>query len=447
MRFIFKILILIFINLTFNAYADINKFRKEMEPALQSFKQKDYSSAFDIILPLSQSGNPIATHYLGIMSYFGLHVKKNLDLAASAFRVASKDGKEGGYVDSMYWLARNFYLIPESKYYNLREGYKLLINCEMAGHPEGTFHKALQMIKRIDKSQNPELFLDKITTTLNKAIKLGVEQAKFFSYVVEREQIQRGFRDSYTTIDFLKEFSSKQNQSQAHAAYELAILYKNGKYIEKNLSEYMRLLQVAVDEGNNPDAAYYLGKAYLLGMNGDPDYSSAKFYLEYAKKNKIKAAEIELKILEREKKEELALNSYEPKDDWYENFLIMQSFATRKTVTRNNTSSSTSTNFDSLRENLPIKSSRMTTYRRTGNSIWGSDGSSFRITGNNIRSSNGTNYRITGNNIRGSDGTSYRITGNSIRSSDGTRYRITGNSIRGSDGTRCRTTGKTTRCY
>ena len=32
----------------------------------------------------------------------------------------------------------------------------------MAGHPEGTFHKALQMIKRIDKSQNPEFNIEKV---------------------------------------------------------------------------------------------------------------------------------------------------------------------------------------------------------------------------------------------------------------------------------------------
>lgn len=443
-----KFLVTIFLTffLSFQVKADLKKFNQEMLPVLKDFKAKNYEAAFDQLIPLHESGNVIATHYMGIMFLNGLYVDKNLDAAAAAFDSAAKDAKEGGYIDSLFMLARNFYSNPDSKYYNFRKGYQYYLILEEVGHPLGTFNLGVNALIMLKKHKDPKFVLDRSEKALKKAIALGVSDAKWVLYIVEKEKLKRGYINKLSTVKYLQELASKKSDIQAQVAYELAWVYKKGVHLTKNLSEYVKYLQIAFDVGKNPNAAYDLGEVYLLGMINDPDYSAAEFYFEYAKKNNVKGSDLALNRVKLRASEEAKLDTYETDDSWFQNFIAMQSFESTINIPTSNNDYQ-KPDYSALNKKLPITSNRMKTYRRTGNTIWGSDGTSFRITGKNIRSSNGVNYRITGNNITGSNGTSYRITGNNIRSSNGTSYRITGNSIRGSDGSRCRTTGMTTRCY
>ena len=440
------VLIFLLVFLSLQANADFKKFNEEMVPVLKDFNEKKYELAFDQILPLHEAGNVFATHYLGVMFLHGLYVEKDLDAAAAYFDFAAKDAKAGGNIDSLYMLARNFYSNPDSKYYNFRKGYKYYLILEKVEHPLGTFNLGVNTLILLKNHKDPKYILDFSERALQKAVKLGVPDAKFVLYMVEKEKLKRGYINKLSTIEYLKELASKKSDIQAQVAYELAWIYKRGVHVAKNLSEYVKLLQVAFDVGKNPEAAYDLGEAFLLGMVDDPDYSSAEFYFEYAKLNNVKGSDLALKRVKIRAAEEAKLDTYETDDSWFQNFIAMQSFESSINIPIANNDYQ-KPDYSSLNEKLPITSTRMKTYRRTGNTIWGSDGTSFRITGNNIRSSNGINYRITGKNITGSNGSSYRLTGKNIRSSNGTNYRITGNSIRGSDGTRCRTTGRTTRCY
>ena len=75
-----------------------------------------------------------------------------------------------------------------------------------------------------------------------------------------------------------------------------------------------------------------------------------------------------------------------------------------------------------------------TSYTKTGNTWYGSNGNSYTKTGSTVYGSNGTNYTKTGNTVYSSNGTSYTKTGNTVYSSDGRTFTKTGNTVYSSDG-------------
>ena len=420
----------------------------QIQPGVDSFRNENFDQAFDVFLAARETGNPIAAHYLGLMSYYGLGMKQDREIAIQLFYEASKNGEEGGYPEAAYWLARVAYLDPESKYYNFKEGLTLLILLKENGHPEGAFQHGVQLIAKLEGAANPQKLLEYAQDSFLKASSLGKHEAKFFVFLVEREQIERGLRTRFSNsaIDYLTKAATVENETQGEAAFELALLYKDNNVLPENLTKYVEYLEVAVGAGNKR-AAIPLGRAYMIGMLGDPDYGSARFYFEFAQKEQVKGAEFELQRLANNEKEEAEIAAFEPPEDWYLQFLASQTYSSSFGSRNTRTTSPSTSSFESFSESYSSNDSQMFSFRRTGNTIRSSSGVRYRQTGNTIRGSDGSRFTISGNSIRSSNGTRYRMTGNSIRGSDGTSYRFTGNTIRGSDGTRCRTTGNTTRCY
>ena len=299
-------------------------------------------------------------------------------------------------------------------------------------HKNGTFYHGIMQFKNFELAPNQAQALARTRQSFEKAEALGKIDSKFFLYLIEREEINIGQRSNYTTIKKLIEAAEIQNDSQAMAAFTLALLYKKGVALPKDLEKYMLHLRVSADLGL-ANAALLLGKALSIGVLSDPDYEEARFYLELAQKKEMKGADFLLSQLETQEKREQAAESYQAPKFWQEHLWAAQAFSglPSSDIEKDEASSDIFSSGE-WRSNKVVDLPTMVRSRRTGKNIYGSDGS---------------RYRIRGDTIRSSDGTRFKVKGDSIRASNGVRYKIRGKTIRGSDGTRCRISGKYTRCY
>ena len=420
----------------------------DAEPARLLMASQDYEKAYEKLVPLFQNDNVVATHYLGLMSYFGLYVEKNSDLAAQLFFTAAKNGEVGGHVEAAYWLARNFYLNPDSKYFNEKEGLRLLYGVELSGHVEGAFFNGLYSMQKSSTSENSKTFGKFAIDSFKVAFSGGKYEAAVLWYIMEKDLFNYEPNDQYTSLEALEKAANNSHELQAEAAYELALLFKAGELFPKSYSEYVNYLKIAADLGDEK-AAYFLGKAYIDGVVGDPDYDEAKFYTQFALDNAANDeqlkfwSETQLRKIEIKQKQEQAITNFEEPRDHFLEMLAMKQFLLSK---QNNSPSKKIDIFEPPTNTFGDAKNSITTFEFSSNAF-ASSGTTYRRRGDKIRGSNGINYSIDGDTMRGSDGTRFKFSNNRMRSSDGTNYRFVGKNIYGSDGSRCRITGRTTRCY
>jgi TPR repeat protein len=404
------------------------------ERTLRLLQEEKYEQAFNAALLMHNDGNLRGMYILGLMYYHGWGVEQNHETAARAFYTASKDGQDGGVPDAAYYLARSFYLDPESKYYNFQAGLRLLLTLKENGHKDGTFYHGVVLLSRESKADEPEKIIDWARESFTKASALGKVEADFFLFIIERDEINAGKRTSFRTIGNLEKAANNKNDVQHMAALELALLHKKGEHVAQDMNLYVEYLRKSADL-ENTRAALFLGRALSIGVTKDPDYDEARFYLEFAEKHGEKGAKHALKQLTQQESAERAVTAYTPPDDWFEHFLVAQAHSSLPSdEVYKEKNIGTSFSFDGWSKAAITTSSKIIRFDRIGNSIRGSDGS---------------RYQIRGDSIRGSDGTRYKLMeqGDTIRASNGVRYKIRGNTIRGSDGTRCRMSGRTTRCF
>lgn len=245
-----------------------------------------------------------------------------------------------------------------------------------------------------------------------------------------------------------KEFTKKSQQ--ARSARTLAIIYREGKLVERNDEQYRHYLEIGA-KLDEPQSLFLLGKAYMNGVGGDVNEAKAKRNLIQARdlaeihapQPLLLIATLSQGLLDNFGKRasiEEEFNNFKPPVSWFENFVAAQAY-----------SRSIQSNDDFVEQNgiYTANKSRknISTYTYSGNTIRSADGTRWNITGDTIRGSNGQTYRRTGSTIRSSDGTRYTLSGNTMRGSDGTRYTFSGNSVRSSNGVRCKRVGSRVRCY
>ena len=431
-----------------SASSDYEAQKLEAESARLHIANGEYEKAYKELLPLFDKENVVAIHYLGVMKYFGLHVIKDLDIAARLFFTASKNGEEGGNIESAYWLARNFYLNPNSPHFNESEGIRLIYGVELSGHIEGAFFNGNYTMNKLSSAKDKEKLIKFAIQSFDIAYRGGKLEAAPLWYVLENELQKHEPSYVHQSYEALLTAADNENDLQAEAAYEIALLYKKGKYFKKSRRKYIEYLALGADKGDRK-SAYFLGKAYLIGVINDPNYDDAEFYTQYAIDNAggdndlRLAGQVQLELIQKKRQEE-AISSFERPIDNYLNILAMQHFInSQKLSSSADRRSVLELQTDTVSEqNKPI-----TTYAFSNDNSFMASGTRYRRTGNRIKGSDGSNYRISANRMTGSDGSSYRLLENSIRGSDGTNYRFVGKNIYGSDGSRCRITGSTTRCY
>lgn len=422
MQFIIKIFTLSYL-IFCSSFAVANNiwddWKTEVEPAYLLFQSQKYKEAYELIIDLDKSGNPFGTFLLGQMYEQGLHVKKDEVKSYNTYFKSAKSGFE----QPAYRLARNFYLNQNSKYFDEKVGLNILLELEKRDHPDGTFYLGVWLAK----SKTDKESLRIANKAFEKAWSLGILEAGLLIYVKNRDEFNEGKVEKITKINHLIRASEATSKIQGQANYELAKLYKDGKHLPKNLKKYIYHLKKAADL-SEARSALLLGKAYLLGMVEDPDYSSARFYLEFAEKNKITGADLALITLDKKEKEEQTIDNFSSPSNIYNQFVASQIYSKKY-------------------NNINKDKSIMNSYTSNGNLIIGSDGTRIKKSGNRIVTSEGTSYRLQGNTIKSSDGINYRFIGNSIKGSDGTSARIIGNTIKNSNGTRCRQVGISIKCY
>lgn len=400
--------------------------------AYNHLKAKRYSEAISVAAAMHEQGDLRGTYILSLMHYNGWGLELDKEKAGQAFFMAANNAEAGGVPDAAYYLARNYYLNPDSKYYNFPAGLRLLVALKMHGHKNATFYHGVTLLKQVETAKDPEQIRTWSKESFSMASKMGKPEADLFLFVFERDEVREGKRDSFTTIDNLTNAADMPNSLQHIAAFELALLYKEGKQLPLDLNKYVKYLRVSADLGN-ARAALYLGRALGIGMTKDPDYDEAKFYLEFAKKKGEKGAEFALSSVKRQQEQEQSAGAYQPPTDWFEHYLAAQAFSSLPNAAVSNQGYDNTDYSAPDWESLSQPSNRgIVRFTRSGDSIRGSDGS---------------RYRINGDTVRASDGTRFRLQGDRIRASNGVTYKIRGNTIRGSDGTRCRMSGRTTRCF
>ncbi|MDB4239030.1 sel1 repeat family protein [Alphaproteobacteria bacterium] len=398
---------------------DWSDWKIKVKPAFLLFQSQKYKEAYEIIIDLDKSGNPFGTYLLGQMYELGLYVKKNEVKSYDTYVKSAKSGFE----QPAYRLARNFFLNQSSKFFDEKIGLNTLLELEKRDHPDGTFYLGVWLAKN-RKDKVSKKIAEK---AFEKAWNLGILESGLLIYIKNRDEFNEGKVEKITKINYLIQASETKSKIQGHANFELAMLYKDEKHLPKNLKKYIYHLERAVDLGE-ARSALLLGKAYLLGMVEDPDYPSARFYLEFAQKNKIKGAEFALITLRKREKEEQTIDSFSTPVSIYNQFITSQIYSKKY-------------------NNMNKDNSIMNSYTSNGNTVIGSDGTRIKKSGNRIVTSEGTSYRIQGNMMKSSDGINYRLIGNSIKGSDGSSARIIGNTIKNSNGTRCRQVGISIKCY
>ncbi len=438
------ILSLFFVAIALPVQATANAVQKNIElkhnEIETDLKNGENESAYYKSLALHQSKNLVGTFWLGWMYHEGLFVQKDLEKAAQYLFKAAKIDENyipTGNVEAAYYYAALFALDQKSKYYNMALALKFLVACQEIGHKEATYllGRTSLRLSLNENAKDPDFLREKAVESLRKASALGKVEANYFLYKLELEEAEKGSISSLTTIGKLTEAVNKKNEFQGFAANDMALLYKNGRYVSRDLKKYISLLKKSANLGYGL-GALNLGKAYLAGVLADPDYEAARFYLEFASKydEKLKrAAEHSLEVLQHQENMEKLARSFQPTLEQIDNFLTAQNFSNLRSSRDSGASKSNAgvlsiDSASSYQNGYP----RIVRFTRTGDEIRGSDGSRFRLRNNTLRSSKGSRYTINGNRIRGSNGVTYKIRGNTIR---------------GSDGTRCRTSGRTTRCY
>ena len=421
---------------------------QEAETARLLMENGQYADAYNELLPLFEKENVVATHYLGIMKYFGLHVVQDLEISARLFFTASKNGEAGGNIDSAYWLARNFYLNPQSEFFNEKEGVRLMYGVELSGHVEGAFCNGLYSMQRSAEAENKVTLIKFAIESFQKAFSGGKLEAGLLWYIMETQLRNTETNYRYSSLEALHTAANVSHELQAEAAYELALLYKTGEFYPQSYNNYTKYLKLSADLGDEK-AAYFLGKALVDGVVGDPDYEEAEFYTQFALDNAgndepLKfSSELQLERIEIKRKQEQDISTFEVPRDHFLEMLAMQQFLSSK----ESRSIEQKVNiFEPSNNNLGNSNNRITTFEFSSDAF-ASSGTTYRRSGNKIRGSNGITYDINGDTMRGSDGTRFKFSNNRMRSSDGTNYRFVGKNIYGSDGSRCRITGRTTRCY
>ena len=177
-----------------------------------------------------------------------------------------------------------------------------------------------------------------------------------------------------------------------------------------------------------------------------PDTRPDQIFNEHGVCNACLSFEKNKKVDWTKRAQELENNivSYTAPEDWYLDFLIAKEYSSKS-------KNSFSRNSHKLGQGLDAfsnpQSVGMTSYHKSGSTIFGSDGTNYNIVGNSIFGSDGTNYNITGNMMVSSDGSNYILSGNTIFGSDGTNYNIVGNSIMGSNGSFCSSLGSSIICH
>lgn len=420
----------------------LNIWKNEASQAIKMFESENYENAFHSFYGLHQRGNLFATHYLGVMSFHGLYVKKDLDQAAAAFYQASKGCKEGGILESAYWLGL-IHLNPDSKFYDIGGAYGFFSCLEFFGHADGALAAGKLMLKQVDSSKDPKATTALAKESLLAAKKAGALEANFWLFLIEKEQINAGEIQRYTTLDGMHLLLEEPSTAQGPAALELAGLYFAGVHVAKDDKRFLELLTIAADNGD-AKASFLLGKAHLEGVHGDPDYGKAKFYLSFAKKKGFAGTDRLLTKLNQRIDRERKVDSFDPPVDWHLDFIATQ-FAMKRRPSKNRSQKNNYASPSSIWDE--DTGSKFVTYHRSGNNFWGSDGNSFQVNGNTITGSDGSQFQVQGSYIHGSDGRSFNIIGSTIWGSDGSSYNVIGNTIMGNTGQSCSSSGLFTRCY
>ena len=311
---------------------------QSFEDGIKAYEAGDYSTAFEIWLPLAEKGNADAQYETGDMYYYGKGVlKKNYAEALFWYRMAAEQGHtraqtRTGYMyesgqgvsrnlrnfkKALRWyrkaadaIAHNRGEMPSRVYYEARikgllskiwrvgvlyekgdgvpldyaEAMRLYKFCAELGTVEKLKDAAMCM-KSLGHLYSDDKFIEADPVEAiywwTMAAKLGdASHVKWLGtvYLFGLGGVQRNYAEAMRLFKMLAEQGDAKSQS------DVGWMYHKGRGVQKDYAEAIRWYRMAAEQGDT-DAQLYLGEMYGMGQGVQLDIVTAYMWFNLSYEN------------------------------------------------------------------------------------------------------------------------------------------------------------------
>lgn len=197
---------------------------------------EEYNKAYNLIIEKAQKGDPIAQGEIGQFYYYGFNGKSNIDLAKKWLLKSKKQG----VVSSIYYLGYIYYITANNEG-DLRESFELIEESSILGYSEsynilGVFYSNGIYVDRD---------LKKAFQNYKKGADLGSRTAQF--NLGQAYYWGKGIHKNYH--EAFNWYVLSKNNDYPPAYIQLAVMYADGVYVEKDVRKAISLIRPLAEDG------------------------------------------------------------------------------------------------------------------------------------------------------------------------------------------------------
>ncbi|MBZ0330994.1 sel1 repeat family protein [Halomonas sp. ANAO-440] len=227
-----------------------------VKEGIESFESKNYHSAFDILMPFAEQGDPDAQEYIANMYRFGYGVENDNEEAARWYKKSAYQGNPLSLI-------------------NL----DIIYSQGLAGSDEEIFEWSLYLAEEGKKSKDQP----------PGRIFLGAQYNTGLFYI-------KGKGVPQNISEGLRWLRLAEENSYDPAKYFLALEYAKGDILEKNMREAINRFEVVAKSGD-ARAQYLLGSIYSNGDGVPQNYETSAYWMEKSSRQGFSSAQVGLAIM------------------------------------------------------------------------------------------------------------------------------------------------------